>query len=512
MSAPVVLVVLDGFGIGDGGAADATALARTPFFTHARATYPSAQLETSGEFVGLPPGQMGNSEVGHMTMGSGRTNAQDITRISKAIAGGELANNAPIQAAIDTVERTGGTLHLMGLVSDGGVHSELHQLELLIDHLASRGIRPAIHAFMDGRDTSPHSGSGFMRSLVSQLDRVGGRVASVSGRFYAMDRDNRWDRVQKAYDAIVCGEGRIAIDPIAAVEDAYRRGESDEFIEPTVIDGGARLVDGDAMICFNYRADRVREITNVLTGVDPARYTGQFERKSAPNQITFVCLTEYDANFDLPVAFPSQIPRNGLGEIISRAGLHQLRVAETEKYAHVTFFFNGGLEDPFPGEDRILILSPRDVATYDQKPEMSAAKVTEEAVRRIADDDYAFVLINYANPDMVGHTGDLSASIKAVETVDGGLDQLAKVVLAKGGSLLVTADHGNCEMMVDPESGEPHTAHTTNPVPCFWVANDTAGRHLRDGSLVDLAPTVLELMGLPRPEEMTGQSLIVRDS
>jgi 2,3-bisphosphoglycerate-independent phosphoglycerate mutase len=392
------------------------------------------------------------------------------------------------------------------------VHSEYHQLELLIDYLASRGIQPAIHAFMDGRDTPPHSGSGFMRSLVSQLDRVGGRVATVSGRFYAMDRDNRWDRIQKAYDAIVCGEGRSASDPIAAVEDAYRRGESDEFIEPTVIDGGARLVDGDAMFCFNYRSDRVREITNVLTGVDPTRYAGEFERKSAPNRITFVCLTEYDASFDLPVAFPSQNPRNGLGEIISRAGLHQLRVAETEKYAHVTFFFNGGLEEPFPGEDRILILSPRDVATYDDKPEMSAAKVTEEAVRRIADDDYAFVLINYANPDMVGHTGVLGAAIKAVETVDGGLDQLAKVVLAKDGSLLITADHGNCEVMVDPATGEPHTAHTTNPVPVFWVANDTSGRHLRDGSLADLAPTVLDLMDLPIPEEMTGRSLIVRDS
>jgi len=512
MSAPVVLVVLDGFGIGDGGAADATALARTPFFDRARASYPSAKLETSGEFVGLPPGQMGNSEVGHMTMGSGRTNAQDITRISKAIAGGELASNAPIQAAIEAVERTGGTFHLIGLVSDGGVHSELQQLVLLIDHLASRGIRPVVHAFMDGRDTPPHSGSRFMRSLAAQLDRVGGRVASVSGRFYAMDRDNRWDRIQKAYDAIVCAEGRNAGDPIAAVEEAYQRGESDEFIEPTVIDGGTRLVDGDAVLCFNYRADRVREITNALTGADPERYAGQFERKSAPKALHFVCLTEYDASFDLPVAFPSQIPRNGLGEIIARAGLHQLRVAETEKYAHVTFFFNGGLEEPFPGEDRILVFSPRDVATYDDKPEMSAAKVTQEAVSRIADDDYAFVLINYANPDMVGHTGVLGAAIKAVETVDGGLEQLAKVVLAKGGSMLVTADHGNCEMMVDPASGEPHTAHTTNPVPVFWVADDTSGCHLRDGSLVDLAPTVLELMGLPLPEEMTGRSLIVHDS
>jgi 2,3-bisphosphoglycerate-independent phosphoglycerate mutase len=512
MSGPVVLVVLDGFGIGDGGATDATALAQTPFFAHARATYPSAKLETSGEFVGLPPGQMGNSEVGHMTMGSGRINVQDITRITRAMADGELASNAPIQSAIAAVKNSGGTLHLMGLLSDGGVHSEFHQLAMLIDHLAGRGIKPAIHAFMDGRDTPPHSGAGFMRSLVSHLDRTGGQVATVIGRYFAMDRDNRWDRIQKAYNAIACGEGRNTGDPIAAVENAYQRGEGDEFIEATVIDGGARLVDGDAMICFNYRADRVRQITNALTGADPERFSGELERKSVPKLSAFVCLTEYDASFGLPVAFPSDIPANGLGEIIARAGLQQLRVAETEKYAHVTFFFNGGLEDPSPGEDRVLILSPRDVATYDDKPEMSAAKVTEEAVRRIVEDDYAFVLINYANPDMVGHTGVLGAAIKAVETVDGELGRLAKAVLAKDGSLLITADHGNCEMMVDPASGEPHTAHTTNPVPIFWVANDAIGHRLRDGSLADLAPTVLELMGLPQPEEMTGRSLIVHDS
>jgi len=511
MSAPVVLVVLDGFGIGDGGAADATALAETPFLTHARATYPSAKLQTSGEFVGLPPGQMGNSEVGHMTMGSGRTNAQDITRITRAISSGELASNSPIQSAIAAVKNGGGTLHLMGLLSDGGVHSDFHQLMMLIDHLTSRGIEPAIHAFMDGRDTPPHSGIGFMRSLVSHLDRTGGRVASVIGRYYAMDRDNRWDRIQKAYDAIVCGKGRTARDPIAAIEDAYRRGEGDEFIEPIVIEGGARLIDGDAMICFNYRADRVRQITNALTGADPAHLSDRLERKSAPELSSFVCLTEYDVNFNLPVAFPSDLPENVLGEVISRAGLQQLRVAETEKYAHVTFFFNGGLEEPFPGEDRVLILSPRDVATYDDKPEMSAAKVTEEAVRRIADDDYAFVLINYANPDMVGHTGILGATIKAVETIDGALARLAEAVLARDGSLLITADHGNCEMMVDPASGEPHTAHTTNPVPIFWIANHAAGHRLRDGSLADLAPTVLELMGLPQPDEMTGRSLIVHD-
>jgi 2,3-bisphosphoglycerate-independent phosphoglycerate mutase len=298
---------------------------------------------------------------------------------------------------------------------------------------------------------------------------------------------------------------------MSAVEEAYQRGEGDEFIEPTVIDGSARLVDGDAMIFFNFRADRARQITNVLTGADPTQFTGELERRSVPNLSVFVCLTEYDANFGLPVAFLSEIPGNGLGETIAKAGLQQLRVAETEKYAHVTYFFNGGLEKPFPGEDRVLILSPRDVATYDAKPEMSAAKVTEEAVRRIMDGDYAFVLINYANPDMVGHSGILEAAIKAVETVDSGLDRLAGAVLAREGSLVITADHGNCELMVDPKSGEPHTAHTTNPVPIFWIAEDTEGRRLRDGGLADLAPTILDLMRLPQPEEMTGRSLIVHD-
>jgi 2,3-bisphosphoglycerate-independent phosphoglycerate mutase len=512
MSGPVVLVVLDGFGIGDGGAADATALAQTPFFTRARATYPSAKLETSGEFVGLPPGQMGNSEVGHMTMGSGRINIQDITRITQAMAAGELANNVPIQSAIAAVENSGGTLHLMGLLSDGGVHSEFDQLTMLLDYLTTRDIRPAIHAFMDGRDTPPHSGGDFMRALASNLTRTGGHVATVTGRYYPMDRDNRWDRIEAAYNAIVCREGRSATDPIAAIEEAYQRGKGDEFIEPTVIDGGAPLVDGDAMIFFNFRADRARQITNALTGADPKQLTEALERKSIPKLSAFVCLTEYDANFGLPVAFSSEIPRNGLGEIIAREGLQQLRVAETEKYAHVTYFFNGGLEEPFPGEDRVLILSPRDVATYDAKPEMSAAKVTEEAVRRIMSDDYAFVLINYANPDMVGHTGVLDAAVKAVEVVDSGLDRLAGAVLAKEGSLVITADHGNCELMVDPKSGEPHTAHTTNTVPIFWIAKNAIDRRLRDGGLADLAPSVLDLMRLSQPEEMTGRSLIVHDS
>jgi len=509
MTGPLLLIVLDGFGIGDGGSTDATAAAHTPFLSGARARCPTARIETSGEAVGLPPGQMGNSEVGHMTMGAGRIIYQDMTRINRAIEQGEFETNAVIQETLAAVEESGGRLHLMGLVSDGGVHSHVNHLTALLDCCGRRGIPPAVHAFLDGRDTPPRSGIGYVRDLLPHVERCGGHVATVIGRFYAMDRDNRWDRIGAAYRAIVGRDGIAASDAVTAVEASYARDEGDEFVQPTVVDGGAPLRDGDAVIFFNFRADRARELTNAITSSKPEVFEGKLERDHVLDLAAFACFTEYDANFGLPVAFPSLPAREILGEVIAEAGLPQLRIAETEKYAHVTFFFNSGQEEMFAAEDRALIPSPRDVATYDQKPEMSAHQVTEELLKRLDEGKHAFVLLNFANPDMVGHTGFFDAAVKAVETIDGCLQRITDAVLERDGALLITADHGNCELMVDPETGEPHTAHTTNPAPIFWLAKDVAGRRLRDGGLSDLAPTVLELLGLPIPEEMTGRSLIV---
>lgn len=508
MTSPVVLIVLDGFGIGDGGDADATALAHTPFFDEIRERHASARLETSGEAVGLPPGQMGNSEVGHMTMGAGRVIEQDMTRINHAIERGELATNRPIESAFAAAD-AGGVLHLMGLLSNGGVHSHVDHLVALLDRCRERGIRPALHLFLDGRDTPPRSGEGFVRALLPSIERCGGHVATVTGRYYAMDRDSRWDRVEAAYRAIVGREGVTAPDALTAVKQSYERNEGDEFVKPTVIDGGAPLADGDSVIFFNFRADRARELTNAITAVKPEAFANLFDRTPAVDLAAFVCFTRYDADFGLEIAFPSLPTCQILGEVIAEAGLSQLRIAETEKYAHVTFFFNNGVETPFPGEDRVLVPSPRDVATYDHKPEMSAQQVTDQLLARIADEDYAFVLLNFANPDMVGHTGVLDAAVKAVETIDGCLQRIVNAVLERRGTLIITADHGNCELMIDPETGDPHTAHTTNRVPVYWLARDREGRRLRDGGLADLAPTVLDLLGLPVPSTMTGRSLIV---
>ena len=509
VTAPVLLIVLDGFGIGDGSPGDATARAHAPFLERAKRLYPMARLETSGEAVGLPPGQMGNSEVGHMTMGAGRVIDQDITRISKAIAAGELETNPAIQGALEVALRGRRRLHLLGLVSDGGVHSHVSHLVALLELCRRRGVTPIVHAFLDGRDTPPRSGLRHLRELVPHVAAAGGKIATVIGRYWAMDRDNRWERVAQAYAAIVSREGLAALDAAAAVEAAYARDEGDEFVKPTVIAGGPALEDGDAAVFFNFRADRARELTNALTSALPALLPAPlpWSRKVRPG--AFVCFTEYDAQFPLPVAFTDERPDRILGEIVAESGHAQLRMAETEKYAHVTFFFNCGLEPPFPGEDRVLIPSPRDVATYDHKPEMSALQLTEELLRHIEEREYAFILVNYANPDMVGHTGVLPAAVKAVETIDACLSRVAEAVLAQGGCALVTADHGNCEQMIDPETGGPHTAHTTNPVPIYWVTSSPRGRRLRDGTLADLAPTVLELLGLPRPKEMTGRSLIV---
>jgi 2,3-bisphosphoglycerate-independent phosphoglycerate mutase len=508
VNGPVVLVVLDGFGLGDGGETDATAQAHGPFFADAAARFPTAKLETSGEAVGLPPGQMGNSEVGHMTMGAGRIIEQDMTRVGKALDAGAMQSNDVLRGCLDAVAGSGGHLHLIGLVSDGGVHSHQEHLYAILEACGRRGVPTAVHALLDGRDTPPSSGRGFVEQLLPHVEAAGGHIATVIGRYYAMDRDNRWERIGLAYRAMVERRGESAPDALAAIDAAYARDETDEFVAPTLVEGGRAIQDGDGVLFFNFRADRAREITNALSSAAPEKFEGALVRETVPQLATYVCLTEYDAAFDLPVAFPPDTPRHILGEVLAQRGLDQLRTAETEKYAHVTFFFNAGIEEPFPGEDRVLIPSPRDVATYDHKPEMSAAQVTETLLARLEEHEYDFVLVNYANPDMVGHTGVLDAAVKAVETIDRCLDRLCGAVLEAGGQMLITADHGNCELMVDPESGEPHTAHTTNPVPIYWVTRDAQGRTLRDGGLADLAPTVLHLMGLPQPEEMTGHSLV----
>ena len=508
-SGPVMLVVLDGFGLGDRGPGDATALAHAPFFAGADQQFPHARLETSGPAVGLPPGQMGNSEVGHMTMGAGRIMDQDMTRISKAFSEQGAEHVPAIRDALGEAKRGKGRLHLLGLVSDGGVHSSLDHLVALIEACGREGVRPVLHAFLDGRDTAPRSALGFLQQLASPLAEAGGHVATVTGRYFAMDRDNRWDRVGRAVRAIVDRDGQKAASAEEAVQAAYARDEGDEFVQPTVVDGGDALEDGDVAILFNFRADRAREITNALTSAAPGKFAGQLELARPVRPARFVCLTEYDADFDLPVAFPPSTPRRILGEILAEAGLPQLRMAETEKYAHVTFFFNSGREQPFDGEDRVLVPSPRDIDTYDHRPEMSAPALTRAILEKLDDRDYAFVLVNFANPDMVGHTGVIPAAVKAVETIDQCLALVTKKLLERGGQALITADHGNCEQMIDPESGGPHTAHTTNPVPIWWITRDPHGARLRDGGLADLAPTVLELLGLPVPREMSGKSLIV---
>jgi 2,3-bisphosphoglycerate-independent phosphoglycerate mutase len=504
-----MLVVLDGFGLGDGGPADATQLAHAPFFARARRELAMAKLETSGEAVGLPPGQMGNSEVGHMTIGAGRIVDMDMTRISKQLAGGGAARNRVLQEAFATLARSGGRLHLLGLVSDGGVHSHQSHLEALLTHCRERGVEPIVHAFLDGRDTPPRSGLGFVRALLPHVEAARGRIATVSGRYFAMDRDNRWERIQRAYDAIALGEGIPAANALAAIEDAYAKDQGDEFVEPRVVAGGAPLADGDVVVFVNFRADRARQLTAALASVCESRFAGKLERRRVPRLAAFVCFSEYDAEFGLPVAYPSERPKRILAELLAERGLTQLRVAETEKYAHVTFFFNCGIEEPFPGEERVLVPSPRDVPTYDHKPEMSAYTVTEKLLQLIARGEHAFILVNYANPDMVGHTGVLPAAVKAVETVDSCLARVVEAVLEHDGDVLITADHGNCEQMVDPTTGEPHTAHTTNPVPIWWATRHARGRGLRDGGLADLAPTLLELLELPVPPEMTGRSLLV---
>ena len=499
----VGLVVLDGWGINPRKDGNAVALARTPVMDALLASRPSATLTTCGEAVGLPAGQMGNSEVGHLNLGAGRIVYQDLTRIDQAVKDGSLEQTPVWGAALDRA-RGSGTLHLIGLLSPGGVHSHERHLAAMIRHAMARGVkRIRVHAFLDGRDTPPRSAMASIRAAETVLGEAGdGRIATVSGRYHAMDRDKRWDRTEKAYRALVLGEGHAADSAEAALDQAYARGESDEFVEPTVVRGAdGSIRSGDTVVAFNFRPDRMRQLSRALA--DPA-FDG-FPRPGGPPSIHYVCMTEYDETFRFPVIFTDEPLRGTIGEVVSRAGIRQLRIAETEKYAHVTYFFNGSEEVPFAGEERALIPSPK-VATYDLKPEMSAAEVTDEVVRRLTGETYGFFVLNFANADMVGHTGVLDAAIRAVETVDSCLGRVLEAVGSRGGVALVTADHGNAEQMVDDATGGPHTAHTLNPVPILAAGSGTYS--LRSGILADVAPTLIELLGLTPSPEMTGRSLI----
>ncbi len=504
--APLVLCILDGWGERPEADDNAIAMALTPVWHRLLARWPHAHLQASEHYVGLPDGQMGNSEVGHTNLGAGRLVLQDLPRIDAAIAGGELAAMPALRDFIGRLERSRGTAHLIGLLSPGGVHSHQHHIAALARMLAEGGVPVAVHALLDGRDTPPKAAASFVKSFqrhVAGLDRL--RIATLCGRYYAMDRDQRWDRVEKAYRVIVQGIGQTAQDPMRAIEAAYDCGETDEFVQPIAISGYRGMEDGDGVLIANFRADRVREIATAL--LDP-EFTG-FTRAKRIAFAAALGLVEYSAQLNrfLGTLFPPENLDDTFGEVVSRAGLTQLRIAETEKYAHVTFFFNGGRETVFPGEERILVPSPK-VATYDQLPEMSAPEVTDRVVEAIRAHRFDVIVLNYANTDMVGHTGRLDAAVKAVETVDTCLGRLSEAVEQAGGTLVITADHGNAEMMSDPETGEPHTAHTLNPVPFIVVNSPTAVEHLADGRLSDVAPTLLDLLGLPQPVVMTGHSLI----
>ncbi len=501
-----VLVVLDGFGERAERDGNAVRLARTPTFEMLYREYPHTLVNTSGLAVGLPEGQMGNSEVGHMNMGSGRIVYQDLTRINQSISDGEIYENKALVSAVETAKKNGKALHLLGLTSPGGVHSSLEHAYAIVELARRHGLTKVYwHAFLDGRDTPPKSAAGYLREVAANLTKIGvGKIATVAGRYWAMDRDNRWDRVEKAYRLLTRGEGEKVSDPAAAVEKRYAAGETDEFIKPIVADPEGLLSDGDAVVFFNFRADRAREITRALT----ADSFDAFARGPKIRLGAYVCMCQYDASFGLPIAFPPQSLKMILGEYLASQGLAQFRTAETEKYAHVTFFFNGGREEPFAREERRLVPSPKEVATYDLKPQMSAADVADGVVRAIDSEQYAFMLVNFANPDMVGHTGVLPAAISAVDTIDECLGRIIASARQHDAVVVITAEHGNCETMID-ENGEPHTAHTTNPVPFIVVDERQKGHALKQGGrLCDVAPTVLTLMGLGVPNEMEGHSLL----
>ncbi len=527
---PVVLIILDGWGYAPPSNANAISLARKPNYDKMLRDFPNTLIHTSGRFVGLPTGQMGNSEVGHLNIGAGRIVYMDITKIDMMLEDGSLFKNEVLLAAMQQARQNGRRLHFCGLLSDGGVHSHQNHLYALLKMAKVNGVeRVYVHCFMDGRDTAPDSGAGYVAQLQQKMREFGGQIATVSGRYYAMDRDKKWDREHKAFDALVRGkaEGGACADPVQGIKESYNRGVTDEFIVPFVcVDAHgqpiATIRDEDVVMNFNFRADRARQITRVLTresgitaqggrDLDAADALDQeIPHDTIPKNLHYVCFTEYDAKYRLPVVVPPERLNNILANVLANLGLRNLRVAETEKYAHVTYFFNGGVEKPFPGEDRILIQSPK-VATYDLKPEMSSQGVAEAVVKAVNDNTFDVTVVNFANADMVGHSGKIPPTIKACEAVDACLGEIYQAVRQRTGAMLVTADHGNAEMMIDPVTGGPHTAHTMNPVPFIYISEDANQFTLRpDGSLQDISPTVLGVMAIPQPKEMTGHDLRVK--
>lgn len=504
---PLVLMILDGFGVRESRDGNAIAMAKTPHLDKILKKYPHTTLEASGEAVGLPPGVMGNSEVGHLTIGSGRITYQDLSRINHSIQDKSFFENSVLKKAMHMARENKKTLHLMGLLSDGGVHSHEQHLFALVQMAKKEGVSAlAIHCFLDGRDTPPSSSQLYLQNLQQEVRGIG-EVATLIGRYYAMDRDKRWERVQIAYEALVNSIGLVREDPIAAVAEAYQNHQTDEFIKPIIFSPrqlkNNRIQDGDVVIFFNFRPDRARELTQTFTD---SKFNG-FERKMWPKLGTFVCVTEYDKTYGLPVAFPPQKPKRVLAELLSEQGIPQFHTAETEKYAHVTYFLNGGVEASFPGEERSLIPSPKEVATYDKKPEMSAYAVTEGVLKKI-EAGCPVILMNFANPDMVAHSGVLPATIQAVEVIDECIGKIVDQVLKKNGVVMITSDHGNCEQMKD-KNGGPHTAHTTLPVPLILISEQHKNCQLHSGgSLQDVTPTILKILQIPQPPEMTGKSLI----
>ena len=506
---PLILIVLDGWGVNPRREGNAIAQASTPNMDALAGSYPSTEISISGLDVGLPEGQMGNSEVGHMHLGAGRVVYQDLTLIHRAIDDGSFFSNPVLRGAMEAVKKSGGRLHLMGLLGDGGVHSHQRHLEALIELAAREKVNAVfLHLFLDGRDTPPKSAEGFLRELAEKLKSYPSvKIATVGGRYYAMDRDKRWERTEKAYRAVTDGSGVRAPSADESIRKSHQDGVTDEFVLPAMIetvmpDGAIR--DGDAVIYFNFRADRARQLTRALTQKDFAEF-----RRGRPIALSaFVTMTEYDRSFGLPAAFPPRDLKNILGEVANRNNIQQLRIAETEKYAHVTYFFNGGEEKKFPLEDRIMIPSVKDVATYDQKPAMSAYEITGSLVEQVEADRYGLVILNYANADMVGHTGNFAASVRACEVIDECIGKVVQAALGRKGRVIVTADHGNAEQMIDYDTGQIHTAHTTNLVPVILVDDLLKSGRLRRGKAIDVAPTILKLFGIPQPVEMTGRTLL----